>query len=1184
MRRVTPVLALLGLSLGIGLAPAASAQDAPSFSNDIWPIFVQSCIECHGPDKQKESLRFDDLEWAGDDELVVAGDPEESLVFQLISKPHDDEEIMPNEGDPLTKEEIDLIAAWIKDGASYGDWDPIAAVAALPTKKKISAQDRLLNELAAKVSAPADADLAALREVGALALPLAMENPLVRVDFQLSETPLDNEVLSKLMAVSEQVTWLGLAGTAVTDEQLAHVGKLKNLTALHLENTSVSDAGLKHLSGLENLSYLNLYGTQVSDDGLAQLEGLKGLRKLYLWQSNATKEGADTLAAAIPGLEVNIGVELAAAEVMEKKDLSGLFDEGSCCAKAHEDGKACDHDCCIAAAAKNEVCTKCNPGASEKLLGGLAKVVPEEGHLRFNRDIRPILAENCFQCHGPDANVRKADLRLDVREVAIAKAIVPGDVTASELVRRISSVDANEHMPPHDSTRSLSKEQVAVLTQWVEEGARYEAHWALLTPERPALNGDGHPVDQFVADELKRHGLGLSPPGDPVTLVRRLSFDLIGLPPKAHQVEAFSSNPTDEEFARLVDDLLASPGYGERMATDWLDLVRYADTNGYHSDEPRSVWPYRDYVINAFNANKPFDEFTIEQLAGDLIPERTTEQLIASGYNRMNQITAEGGAQAKEYRAIYASDRVRTTSSVWLGATLGCAQCHDHKFDPYTMKDFYSFAAFFDDINEKAVYGSGQNWAPFLELPTVEQAAERTELERVVAPLRTEFNLLTEELLFDQWAWEVEARDSEDESLPKKVVRALKVEQGKRSKAQKETLLNHYRTISPLLKDTREELHETEELLANLINEIPTTLISESIEPRETRILPRGNWLDDSGPVVQPATPEALTASEVEGRRATRLDLAEWMVSDENPLTARVFVNRLWRNFFGVGLSNVVDDLGSQGEWPTHPELLDWLAVEFVESGWDIKHLVRLIVTSETYRQSSVGDAKVLEVDPYNRLLARQSSMRLAAETVRDNVLAISGLLNTTVGGRSVYPYQPEGYYDDCNQFGAGPALYPIESDANQYRRGMYTFWKRSFLHPSMMAFDAPSREECVAQRTSSNTPQQALVLLNDPTYIEAARAFAERIIREGGTRTSDRLAFAYREALSRVPHAEETELLRGLYQRHLMDYTKNPEEARKALQNGQHPIPEDIDSVELASWTSIARVILNLHETITRA
>lgn len=999
--------------------------------------------------------------------------------------------------------------------------------------------------------------------------------------------------------------------------------------------------------------------------------------------------------------------------------------------------------------------------------------------LSFNRDIRPILSENCFQCHGPDANHRKADLRLDVREVAVqAGAFVPGKPEESDAVRRILSDDADEQMPPASSRRVLTSAQKQLLRRWVSEGAGYEPHWAYVPPVRPPvpslrrLPGSGNPIDAFIGAALERENLAPAPEADRRTLIRRLSLDLTGLPPAPEEVEAFVASRDPQAYGQVVQRYLASPHFGERLAVPWLDLVRYADTIGFHNDVPIRVWPYRDYVIAAFNRNLPFDQFTREQLAGDLLPGSTAAQRVGSGYNRLHRISGEGGIQDKEYFAKYSADRVRTTATVWLGSTLACAECHDHKFDPFTQRDFYRFAAIFADLKEKGAYNlsGGFTRENLTEETIFRDPADEARLARLgaeVTRLEAELKTVTDqELASGRAAWEeamrghdqggrlawttlrpsraestagtplsiedddsvlaggtnpvhetyvvtlpapdgpvtalrleavADARFPGDEvsragsafflaevevtgrragetafspiplaaartngstepghpavaaidgdpltsvsfvrkrggglvvdlaapwsggadgalsvrlrhsplhpyqhvgrfrlavhalpqpdagldGLPEKVLAAVRVPAEQRKPAQARDVAAYFRAVAPELAGVRDRLARATLARDRLLAELPSMPVSRSVEPRPIRVLPRGNWMDDGGEVVEPGVPAFFRQiTPREGQRVSRLDLAEWLVAPDNPLTARTFVNRLWRLYFGTGLSRTLEDLGSQGEWPTHPELLDWLAVEFRESGWNVKHLIGLIVASRTYRQAAVGSAAAEERDPENRLLARQSRFRLDAEFVRDNALAVSGLLVPDVGGPSVRPYQPAGYYAPLN---FPKREYVPDVGAGLLRRGVYTHWQRTFLLPSFIAFDAPAREECTANRTPSNTPLQALVLLNDPTYVEAARAFGAKALREGGSSSAARLAWMFSRALARPADARELGLLEGLLERQRRRYASDLAAARELVATGSSPVPADLPPAELAAWTTVARAVLNLHETITR-
>lgn len=767
----------------------------------------------------------------------------------------------------------------------------------------------------------------------------------------------------------------------------------------------------------------------------------------------------------------------------------------------------------------------------------------------FNRDIRPILSNACFQCHGPDAEHREADLRLDQKDGGAfdvrdgQRVIKPKDVQSSTLVSRITSKDESLVMPPPDSGKELTPEQIDLLKRWIAEGAKWSQHWAYVSPrshQSPAVRRADWPrnwIDNFVLARLEREKLSASPDADRATLIRRLSFDLIGLPPTRDDVAAFVNDKQDDAYERLVDRLLESEHFGERMAIGWLDVVRYADTVGYHGDQDHSSSPYRDYVIDAFNDNIPFDQFTREQLAGDLVPNSGTDQKIASAYNRLLQTSHEGGVQAKEYLAMYAADRIRNVSGVWLGATMGCCQCHDHKYDPYTMKDFYSLAAFFADIDEADHLSRGTNGLPTIRRPeivvhTKRERARLIELDNELANLKSK----------------IEAADSPNQK-----------------KALQERLKTAQQSRDSLQKSGR------------------TVMISKAIKPREIRLLPRGNWLDDSGSVMQPEVPEFLPRLEVDGRRANRLDLANWLTSVEDGvggLTARVFVNRLWDHFFAVGLAKVLDDFGGQGEPPVHPELLDQLAVEFLKNQWNVKHMVKLIVMSRTYQQASVASDELRQRDPENRLYARQSSFRLPAELVRDNALAISGLLVRDIGGPSVKPYQPAGYYRHLN---FPRRKYSHHNDARQWRRGLYVHWQRQFLHPMMRAFDAPRREECTAKRSRSNTPNAALTMLNDPTFVEAARHFAARIVSSQAENDAARINLAMQSAVARPADLEELGILNEFLIANREYYKANVDKARELLSVGNSAPHSDVDASERAAWTAVARAILNMSETITR-
>jgi hypothetical protein len=823
-----------------------------------------------------------------------------------------------------------------------------------------------------------------------------------------------------------------------------------------------------------------------------------------------------------------------------------------------------------------------------------AKEAPVPARIEFNRDVRPILSDNCFHCHGPDKNAREADLRLDLRDEATkptasdATPIVAGKPAESEVVRRILSTDEGERMPPADSHKTLTARQKKILERWIEQGAEYQQHWSFEPPVKAKIPADRNGVDHLVQKRLAEIGLKPVPEADRRTLIRRLYFDLLGLPPTPEEVAAFVGDTSTDAYEKLVDRVLANPHYGERMALGWLDVVRYADTVGYHADEPQNVWPYRDWVIQAFNDNMPYDRFTIEQLAGDLVPNANQETLIGSAFNRLLLTTTEGGAQPKDYEARYLTDRVRAVGTVWMGMTTGCAQCHDHKFDPFTARDFYSLGAFFADIKEGIVARREDGMtitSPDVakQLAALDSAIRKTSKGVKANQRQWERNVKTKKVVPVELKPESTAT-AEEKKAAEEVVAIASMIAEHRNLDQRQKLRAYFlRTMTKLEPDAQEKLLKLERERAELYGSLPKVLISAKAEKnRIVRILPRGNWMDETGEIVQPALPHFLPQPKVEGRELTRLDLAEWLVARDNPLTARTEMNRLWQQFFGIGISRVPEDLGAQGEPPVNPPLLDWLACEFVDSGWDVKHMVRTIVTSHAYRQSSAASPELLTADPLNREVARQSSFRLDAELVRDNALSIAGLLSPKIGGASVKPYQPDRYWEDLN---FPRRDYVTDTGESQYRRGMYVWRQRTFPHPSMLAFDGPSHEACVAERTRANIPQQALVLLNDPTYVEAARAFAARILKDCANMTADdRIKWAWQQTMQRDPTSTELETARALLDTRLTDYRADGTAAEALLKTGLSPVPANTDRAELAAWTHVARVLLNLHETITRS
>jgi mono/diheme cytochrome c family protein len=827
----------------------------------------------------------------------------------------------------------------------------------------------------------------------------------------------------------------------------------------------------------------------------------------------------------------------------------------------------------------------------------LAALPASAAELSFNRDIRPILSDNCYSCHGPDKRARKGDRRLDTADGALAehekvRAIVPGDLAKSELVARIESHDADEMMPPPKSEKKLKPAQIATLKKWIEQGAKYEPHWSLIPPQRPAVPEVGgqksevgsqksevgsqktevrNPIDAFILARLDNEGLKPSPEADRTTLIRRATYDLTGLPPTLAEIDTFLADTAPDAYERLIDRLLASPRYGEKMAVHWLDLSRYADTHGYHLDSGRDMWKWRDWVISAFNRNQRYDEFVLWQIAGDLLPNATTEQKLATGFSRNSMINFEGGAIAEEYLAAYVKDRTTTFSTAFLGLTLACCECHDHKFDPFTQREFYQLFSYFNAVPEKGLDGSKGNAEPLLALPSAEQTARLAALREKIAKGEKEFAELKQRS---------EAAVAEAAKAAADVRELSAQETAALQKLGIEKVAAQIRAPAEALAKLREELKAEEKA-------VPTVMVMEQMaQPRETHILVRGQY-DQPGDLVQPGTPASLPPLPPDAP-PNRLGLARWLVDPQQPLLARVTVNRFWKNFMGTGIVKTLNDFGSQGEWPSHPELLDWLATEFTGSGWDVKHLVKLIVTSATYRQSAKLTPELRERDPYNRLYARGPRFRLSAEEIRDTALAVSGLLSPKIGGPSVSPYQPEGLWQELSSRGDSKKwtaqFYEQSHGEDLYRRSIYTFWKRTCPPPQLQAFDAPDRETCTVNRERTNTPIQALVLLNDPTYVEASRTLAERMMTQGGATPAERVRFAFRLATARNASDKEVAMLVELFEKQKSRYAPQREEALKLLGNGEHARNEALDPIELAAWTNVASTILNLDETVTKS
>ena len=1020
--------------------------------------------------------------------------------------------------------------------------------------------------------------------------------------------------------------------------------------------------------------------------------------------------------------------------------------------------------------------------------------------LSFNRDIRPLLSENCLSCHGPSASTRKGDLRLDDRDAAVsAGAIVPGNAESSELVARLFSRDPEEVMPPPDSRKKITPAQRALLKQWVLEGAPYEKHWAFVPPVLPEVPGPAgdtrSPIDAFVQARLDASGLTPSVEADRETLVRRVTLDLTGLPPTIAEIDSFLSDASSTPYEKVVDRLLRSPRFGERMAVSWLDAARYGDSSVKHADGPRDMWPWRDWVVEAFNANMPFDRFTIEQIAGDLLPQPSIAQMVASGFNRNHATSDEGGAIPEELRVEYVVDRVKTTSTVWLGLTMECAQCHDHKYDPISQREYYQFFAYFNNTSDPGMQTRNGNQAPVVMVvaPVEEEKLRSVRLDltkseeqlrdrrtsaragyaawavppaadsgpapprepeglqhffplderdgRVVTNLlggkagtvdgklqtcarevgrgvrfdgstevtfsdgpdfdgvkpftfaawvklpassggailsrmdvkdsykgfdfwvqgrsigthiinqwpRNALKVITKEpLSADQWhhvavtydgsmkaagvslyvdgqlqektveqdslkgkfksgaPFKLGARSeaarfqgevddlriyqrvvpaSEIDALKQDPVRtALAVPEARRTPIQKNLLFEYYlaHEDGDYLKALASRA-KAESALAELTRGQATSMVMQdnAANPRMTYILNRGNYdQPNTDAVISPGVPAALPPLPP-GVPPNRLGLARWLTDPGNPLTARVAVNRVWMLLFGNGLVRTVGDFGMQGELPTHPELLDWLARDFVSHGWDLKRLVKQMVMSSTYRQSSHQSDLVRERDPENRLLAQGGRRRLEAEFLRDQALSVAGLLVDLPGGPSVKPYQPEGIWGEVN-INAG-LKYDQDQGDKLYRRSLYTYWKRSSPIPNMILLDAPSRESCVVQRSRTNTPLQALVLLNDPQFVEAARAFAQRLLTSGARDSAARIDLAYRLATGRKATAHEIAVLQGILAKEQARFASDEAQAKALLAVGDSPRDETIPPVEHAAWTSAAQVILNLDETVSR-
>ena len=807
----------------------------------------------------------------------------------------------------------------------------------------------------------------------------------------------------------------------------------------------------------------------------------------------------------------------------------------------------------------------------------------------YNRDVRPVLAENCFACHGPDKAARQADLRLDLRESAIkAEALVPNKPDASEAIRRIFSADKAEQMPPPASHKKLTKQQKDLLRRWVAAGAEYQPHWSFIRPIRGPLplvkntRWEKNPIDRFILAKLEAMGLKPAPEADRPTLARRVSLDLTGLPPSPSEVDAMMGDGSPDAYEKLVDRLLVSPHWGEHRARYWLDAARYADSNGLHFDNFREIWSYRDWVIEAFNRNLPFDRFTIEQLAGDLLPTPTLPQRIASGFNRCNMTTNEGGTIPEENLVFYTRDRTETTSQVWLGLTAGCAVCHDHKFDPIGQKEFYQMAAFFNNTTQDALDGNIQDTPPVIVVPPPRDRLRWDALAKELADVRKQIESHEQSARpeFDQWI----VKTKPDKIAAQLGVKDIKpTPTGTWSDADKKKIFAAWLgTIDPshrLLSTRRSDLEKEEAGIR--ARSTVAHVMQERGEAAKAYLLFRGQY-DQRRDEVRPATFACLPPMPPQLPR-NRLGVAEWLVRPEQPLMARVAVNRFWQEVFGVGIVRTAGDFGATGEPPTHPELLDWLAVEFRESGWNVKRLFRLLVTSATYRQSAQVTSEKLEKDPLDRFYSRGPRFRMDGEMIRDYALAAGGLLVPKIGGPSVKPYQPPGVWEAVAMRESNTRDYHQDQGENLYRRSLYTFWKRAAPPASMDIFNAPSREVCTVRRERTNTPLQSLVTLNDPQFIEAARHLAQVAIKEGGPSDASRLTLLAKRLLARPLRNDELPVVLASLENLLAYYKTHADDAAQLLAVGESKPDPSIPRPQLAGWTMLANELLNLDETLNK-
>ncbi len=803
---------------------------------------------------------------------------------------------------------------------------------------------------------------------------------------------------------------------------------------------------------------------------------------------------------------------------------------------------------------------------------------PPSRKIDYARDVRPILSRNCFQCHGPDDQARKGDLRLDERASALgelptgSRAIVPERPDASELMERVTTEDLSLAMPPPKAGKRLSEVEVATLRRWIEEGATYSKHWAYVRPVRraiPAVSDRAWPVneiDYFILAGLDRENLRPAPASDRGSLLRRVALDLTGLPPTIEEADRFIHDTRPDAYEHAVDRLLAKPSYGERWAAVWIDLARYADSQGYIHDPARTIWRWRDWLIEALNENLPYDRFTAEVLAGDLLPNPSPSQVIATGFHRNTTNNTEGGANPEEYRHASVVDRVNTTMQVWMGTTLGCAQCHSHKYDPFTQKEYYQLFAIFNATEDN------NSETPLLEIAHIGREDDRSRLAARLAESKTRLDEATRKVDLQREEWE---RAVERAALPKEIGEIVALPADQRKKEQLDKLTSYHRSLDA---DWSSRQADATAVQIEFDKVTTTTLVMKEGPARATHVAIRGEF-QNRGESVGPGVPAALHPVPA-GEKLDRLGLARWIVDPENPLTARVAANRLWQEVFGVGIVETSEEFGSQGDPPSNPDLLDWLATEYVRVGWDTKQLLKRIVMSAAYCQSSHVSYELTSRDPFNRLVARGPRVRLPAETVRDQALFVAGLLSAKMYGPPVHP--PQAINGLAAAFGASTD-WETSRGEDRHRRALYTRWRRNLPYASMITFDAPERSVCSVRRIRTNTPLQALVTLNDQVYVEAAQALARRILADGGDTVSSRASYGFRLALTRLPTGEESQRLIILYESARAALAADPVKAGALATKPIGSLPEGMNTVDAAAWTAVANVLLNLDEFLAK-